>query len=298
MEDVVLEYIIGTFQTIKNFLRTMNSILTVDIFGDDEFIIQSGYTANPFKQIATTFLDFVIPLATTIMVVFFLVEFLNMCIKMDVLKWEFLLRAMLKVVLAKVGMSLGVFLLSAIVATGNSLIMDATNISDISVHEHNSTNDSIEIKLSMKDITKLSGDLEEEIGDLDTLDQLLLLAVCVIPLSGIRIACIVGTILAWSRAVELTMYYIMFPIPCATLVLEDTRMAKRYFFSFAAVVLQGVFMILVTKICTAMILVNITATSASANDIGGLFFDLLMWLVLMIVGLGKSSSWAQRILDV
>ncbi|MDA8222497.1 hypothetical protein [Desulfosporosinus sp.] len=111
--DYILSWIIQMVQGFDTNVARAVKVLTGDIFNGSMYAMAKGIA------------DIITPVSLTIITIIFLIEFLKITIKMDVLKWEYGLRVFLKLVFAKVAIDLSFMLLMAIYATAAEWILAA-----------------------------------------------------------------------------------------------------------------------------------------------------------------------------
>lgn len=264
--DFIINWVLSMISGFDGNVQKAVDVLTRDIFGGSLYTMAVGIS------------NVVTPIALTIITIIFLVEFLKITIKMDVLKYEWALRVFFKLVFAKVAIDVSFTLLSAIYATGAEWITAAGGV--------NSTlgaTAGTAITLATTTMTWY--------------DALGLVATMALPLLAINISGVIVIVIAYARMFELLVYLSVAPLPCAFLPMEDSRIPKKFFLSFAGVCLQGLFIIISIKlyqaVCDDTIVAAVNA-SASFSDIS---FNMLLGALVLVMAVVKSGSWAKSILD-
>lgn len=268
LKDWIISFIVSTIKTFDNNVNKSVGVLTEDIFKGDMY--------NMAKSIS----DIIIPIALTIITICFLIEFLKLTIKMDVLKWEYLLRVFFKFVFAKVCIDVSYSLLSTIYATASEWI---TKVGSSTSTLGNT----------------IATTLESELKKLSAFEVLGVGISMLFVFIASWVISILIMVIAYARSFELLAMLSVSPLPCAFLPVEDgpsSRIPKKFFLSFAAVSLQGLFIIISIKLysalCSNTILTNIS--SANITEIG---YNLLLGALVLIMAVIKSGSWAKSILD-
>jgi hypothetical protein len=222
--------------------------------------------------------DIIKPIALTIISIIFLIEFLKITIKMDILKWEYGLRIFFKLVFAKVAIDISFSLLTAIYATAAEWIQGAGAV--------NSTLGAT-----------VSSAINKLIINMTWYEALGLVSTMGISFLAIWISGILIVVVAYARMFELYVYIAIAPLPCAFLPLEESRIAKKYFLSFAGVCLQGLFIIISIKLYQAIcsdVLIDAINNSATLADIA---YNMLLGSLVLVMAVVKSGTWAKNIMD-
>lgn len=222
--------------------------------------------------------DIIKPFALIIITLCFLLEFLNLTIKMDILKWEYGARVVLKFVMAKVAIDVSFELLYAIFATGTEWIQLVGDASG-SLGEA--------VKLSLRDL----------IQDMKAFEALALVCTMGISFIVVWISGIIVTVMAYARMFELLIYIAVAPLPCAFIPMEGSRISKKFFLSFAGVVLQGLFIILSIKLYQGLCSSLLVPAVQASTDMTIIAFNMLLGAIVLVVSVVKSGSLAKSILD-
>lgn len=263
---------------IKNNLEGMDANIgkIVTILADDFM-----NTNNAWYNFAMGIKIIVQPIALTIVVICFLIEFLKITIQMDILKWEYALKVMFKFVFAKVCMDGAFYLLGAIYTTSMDWI---TSVGTSGTGVGTDTWNAIEPTLQGYNMFEMLG-VAISLG-------IMFLAVWAISL--------LVQVMAYARKFELVMYLAVSPLPCAFLPLEDggtARIPKKYISSFACVCLQGVFMVMSVKLFAVLCQEQIQGAIDQGTYVGGIVGELFIGVCVLMMAITKSSSWAKSILD-
>lgn len=277
---------------VKAILQFFLSVIDDNIAKCADVLIDDFWSpSNEWYKVATDVQAIIKPIALTILTICFLIEFLKITVNMEVLKWEYMLKCLFKFVLARASMDIASYLLSAIYATASGWISQVG-------------------KDAKTTIGATAWDtLQDEVDKCSFMELIGLIATIMIVFLVIWIISIVVQIIAYARKFEIILHLAVAPIPCAFMPLEDggaSRIPKRYIMSFASVCLSGLFIIVSIKLfgllCTKEIMpqikLNEGGVGISITSFISIAGQLLMATVVMIMAVIKSSSWAQRLLDV
>jgi hypothetical protein len=113
----------------------------------------------------------------------------------------------------------------------------------------------------------------------------------------IWVAGLIIIVMAYARSFELLIYISVAPLPCAFVPLEQSRIAKKFFLSFAGVVLQGLFIILSIKLYQAICVSAIIPAVNSSTELSDISFNMLLGSIVLVMAVIKSGSMAKSLLD-
>ena len=136
--------------------------------------------------------------------------------------------------------------------------------------------------------------LINEANELSVIDKILFRAQ-LIPISLIMMLVKIFAIaLAYGRLIEIYIYLAVAPIPIATAVSEEyNHIAKKFFQNYIGVCLQGLIMLLVCTLYSALSVQLVNPTFEMSFMGGGIGF--LLSSIVLIFALLKSGSWAKAI---
>ncbi len=239
-------------------------------------------SGNAWYDFAISVQSVVKPIATSILIIFFLIEFIKITINLEVVKWEYLFKCFFKYCIAIYAMNMASYLMSAIYATGNSWV---SHIGTTGSTVGSDVWTSLETVINGYNFWKVLG-LFISTG----------MMMLVINAVGLLV-----NVMAYARKFEVVMLTCIAPLPCAFIPTEDAqfgRVAKKFFMNFGAVSLQGVFMIASIKLYGILVgeAVNtvIANPSASTTD---LINAMLLGSITLVIAITKSSGWAKSVLD-
>jgi len=113
----------------------------------------------------------------------------------------------------------------------------------------------------------------------------------------IWLAGLIIIVMAYARAFELLIYIAVAPLPCAFVPLEHSRITKKFFLSFAGVVLQGLFIILSIKLYQAICVSAIIPAVNAATELSEISFNMLLGSIVLVMAVIKSGSFAKSLMD-
>lgn len=271
MPDLLRDFIKGHLTSMDENIQRIVSILT------NNFMV----SGNPWYQFAVTIKSVIQPVALTIVVICFLIEFLKITVRMDILKWEYGLRVFLKFVFAKVCMDGAFYLLGAIFTTSMEWINAVGSVGgNVGVDTWNAIFPTI-----------------KRYGSLKMLGVYISLGIMFLAVWGISL---IVQVMAYARKFEIIIYLAISPIPCAFLPLEDggtSRIPKKYICTFASVCLQGLFMVMSIRLFNVLCTESINHAIQNGTYIGGIVGELFIGVCVLLMAIVKSGSWAKSILD-
>jgi hypothetical protein len=138
----------------------------------------------------------------------------------------------------------------------------------------------------------------KDAGNLEILSYVVSLG---FPMTLISLAGVLIKVLAYGRAFELLIYIAVAPLPCAFLPVEDgpgSQITRHFFLNFAAVVLQGLFILISLRLfaafCDSVVAVQIADDTASLTAMMG---QMLLGTLVLLVLVFKSGSLAKTVLN-
>ncbi len=271
---------------MKEFIKNWIQSILLSLDGNIQKVV--SILSNDFWKPGNAWYDFAIsistviePISLTIVTICFLIEFLKITINMNVLKWEYGTKVIIKFILAKVCIDVSFTLLGAIYATC------AEWISSVGTSASTVGNTAWTV-------------IETEIDGYGFMETLGLVVSMGLIFLAIWLVSLMVQVIAYARKFELVIYLAVAPLPCAFLPLEDNNMSripKKYVFSFASVCLQGLFIIMSIKLYGVLCNEEIQATISAGGNVGDIAGQILIASLVLIMAVVKSSSWAKSILD-
>lgn len=258
-------YIVGGFD--GNVARAAQ-VLTTDVFDINNSMFQMAHSVS----------NIVKPVALVIITILFLIEFLSITAKLDILKWEYGLRVLFKFVLAKVAIDAAFPLMDAIYTT-------CSEWASKTVQANGTLGATVSTALTpiLRDIT-----WSQALG----LASTMILPFLVVWAVGLMII-----VIAYARVFEIMIYIAVSPLPCALVLVENSRITKKFFLAFSGVCLQGLFIILSIKLYQSICETTLLGVIQSTTDVGAIAFNMLLGALVLLMAVVKSGSWAKSILD-
>lgn len=248
---------------------------------------------SEWDYVMNTFASVLKPFCTTIIALCAMVELVQMMSKVDVVKWEYALKAGIKLVLARVCLDSAPIVLQACYLQAQEWIMAIDN--------------------STPWQTTLAVEaLKDPIMDIDGLGTILgMFITCFILMLAIKICGLIIQVIAIGRVFEIYVYLAVSPFPLAFLPLGTgtdgimSRITSKFMKNFIAVCMQGIMMMIVFRIfgtvangIVADISGNITADGISGTaEITDFIFVMLLSCIALVMSVLKSGSWAKSIID-
>ena len=267
IRDTIVEFIFYALGYFDWAIEQVSDVLTLNIFNGGLVILAQGI-ANVIK-----------PIAYTIISICFLIEFIKITAEMNILKWEYGVRVLIKFVFAKVAIDLSSELLTAIYTTGADLIITIGNDPNGALGN------------------AVSGAIEAEVNNMSWMQAMGIMTTIVLPIMAIMVIALIVLVMAYARIFELSIYIAIAPIPCAFLPVDGSRITKKFFFSFAAVVLQGVFMVIILQLYKTLCITVFIPLIVVPGIINTAPMNMLFGSLLLVLTIMKSGTWAKQILD-
>lgn len=247
-----------------------------------------------WDYILNTFAEVLKPACLVIIALCAMLEIAQMASKVDVIKWEYGLRAMIKLVLARVALDIAPEFLKACYQQSQSWI---AKLGDTTVSS-----------------SVLIDELRTPIMDIDGLWNVLgMFLSSFVLILAIKLCGIIIQIIAIGRIFEIYVYLAVSPFPFAFLPLGTGdhgfvgRITSKFIKNFIAVCLQGVMMMIVLKIFgTVMggIMESLKASAggsdgviSNAAEITDMIYAMLLSCIALVMAVVKSGSWAKSIID-
>lgn len=255
------------------FLNASVNLLSQKLFveGDGAF----GTIFNLAKEVRKV----VTPISLNIVTMLFLIEFIKMSVKFENLKFEHFVAISIKLGLAKGVMDISITMLRWIYNVSCDWIKGIGEIGEQLSFEQYAEASIAQLK-NYNFIQQIS--FQMTAGYLFP----------IILLSGMLML-----IIAYARIFEIMCYVAISPLPCAFIIHENSRITLKFFMSYAAVCLQGVFMVLSIQIvrCLAQNIYAMEYQNVSSTLI--YLYNMVIISILSLFVMAKSSQWASKILD-
>ena len=286
----LLETVVGILKYLMSDITQNQLIISSIIYLDP--------STNPIVNAQRSITNTLTSYATVICGVLYMIEFLKMTIKVEGVKYEYILSIGFKFVLARAALSIGSQVLLAITATANDLASNTLDIGSISISAQ-PFHDWYFVTVTDQNFEDALNEMIKAVENTKgkTMDLILTTIVMLIPLCASKIILFIGVIMAYGRMFEMSMYQIMYPLPCGLMLMDHGRIPKRFFASYFACALQGPIMILSVQIFKGMVITSMAEiTQAGGDSMYPLAFSLLMGSLFMLMGMLRSGTWANRII--
>ena len=282
-------------ESVVNFFKSLVSSIPSQE-QDMLSIIKMDPSMNPFDGVSMGITSVLTNYATVICGVLFMIEFLKYTIKIESVKFEYVVGLGLKFAVAKAALSIGGTIIDALTATANDLVTAAARNNTVTVVNAADGNNTLVLTDATVsgNVDKIVEIIQNTLNDLNFIQAIVPLVTLLLPLLAIKIILYVGVVMAYGRMFELTMYRMMYPLPCGMLLLDHGRIPKRFFASYCACALQGPIMVLSVQLFEAF-LTKAVNEAKDANDLSSLAFTMLMAGLMMVMGMLKSGQWASKI---
>jgi hypothetical protein len=201
---------------------------------------------------------------------------------MDLFKWEWAILSLVKMAIAKAALDVAPDFIMAIYRIGAGFITQTNAL------PNNAAMLSIYDSVGPYIRTHFEG---EGTG---FFEMLALVGPLNIMFIAVFIVGVFMTVMAWARMFEIMIYIAASPLAVAFLPLENSGITKKFFLNFAAVVLQGLIMLVIVVFFNA--LAEILFVKAEQLTLFGTLSAMLMFVILLATMVVKSGSLAKSIL--
>lgn len=270
MEDFIAEWVGGILIDFQESIESISGLLGQNLTAN----------TNMWKMVGTV-QGIVKPVCYTIMVIFFLIEFLKMSMKIDMLKWEYLFKVMAKFVIAKACIDFGPTLMEAIYATVAEWITKfGTSTYDASM------------------FTDIIKGINDELDDMGFWAMIGFAVTSIVPCLVLNICAFVVKVIAYGRLIEIYILLACMPIPFAFLLDGEghANITKKYVLNFAGVCLQGL-LIVISCSLFQYLMADVIATLGSTGDVTDLLFTMVLGGVVMVLAISKCGQWGKQLLN-
>lgn len=269
MKDIVLGFVRKAFEIgfTKNYMKELMDL------------IQQGAMVD--NGISDTISEALIPIALSLISLFWILELLNKTIRFKGtgLSWEHMMMLAVKLILAVGIVKSSPTIIKVIVEIGDSTLSAvggvATNLGEI----------------------QFNG-LWEEIESMGVIEQLIAMFQ-LLPLGIISLIISIGVRIAiYGRAIKLIIFSALSPLPMSTIMFDEQRdVGKRFIQSFLGASLQGAIIIIAILLSQQLHSITFIGTESldvvsSLADVPGLFTRYVFINGVLMLVLFKSESWA------
>lgn len=266
-----------TSTTIANNLdKTFNSLNEM-IQGAVELVTKPVSLLDGIWSVVSNVHNAVLPIGYSLLVLFFLLGFMNKSLSFRIIRIEDIIRLLLKFIIAKAVMQNSFKLLNLIYGMATKLILDV-NFSSVPI--------------KVVDTQALA----EQISKMSLLDRIVFQTQFT-PISIVNsLLSIWVFIICYGRIIELCVFTAVSPLPIAALSSEEyASTSKRFFQHYIGICLHGLIIVLVCMLFGG--LAKTLLGSVSGGNDFGVGASLVLSITLILV-LSKSESWARQITGV
>lgn len=267
---------LSSAQIADNLDKTFNSLDSM-IQGAVELVTQPVSLLDGIWSVVSNVHSAVLPMGYSLLVLFFLLGFMNKSLSFRIIRIEDIIRLLLKLIISKSVMENSFNLLNLVYGMVTDLIMDV-NFS------------SAPIKLVDTHA------LAEQISKMNLLEKIVFQTQFT-PITLVNsLLSIWVFIICYGRIIELCVFTAVAPLPIATLSSEEyASISKRFFQHYIGICLHGLIIVLVCMLFGGLAK-TILGSAGTENDFG-VGASLVLSITLILV-LSKSESWARQITGV
>lgn len=270
MEEYIADWVTGIFIWFQQSVSSTSHLLAQDLTTNTNMWTMVGTVQGVVK-----------PISYLISIVFFLIEFIKITFKMDMLKWEHLFNMLAKFVFAKACIDFGATLMDIIYST---------------VAEWIST-----FGATTYDASIFAGIIDGITAELSTLPfwgMMGFAVTSILPCVIIMICGLVVYVIAYGRMIEIYILLAFMPIPFAFILESEghSNLTKKYIMNFAGVCLQG-FMMVVASSFYQYLMADIIANMATDGDCLKMLLSMVLGAVTLVLVIAKSGQWSKQIFN-
>lgn len=273
---------------MDDFLKEV-ILICAKMFDSSFRIVADLLQKSPFTTLNNgglgTLKNIIKPIALGIIAFLFLIEFLKITVRSEILKHEWAFMIFFKFVLAKVAVDVCDILLEDIFNLGIRLIQNIKWDSQLTMTSF------------------VNEKIIPQVGNLGFLDSISFVVISIIPITISVLSILLVIAISFGRVFEMIVHIIIAPIPAACLLLENSRITKKFFLSFGAVVLQGAIILIVFKIFHVLfqeqfsIIIAATSTAGQTASINTGLWIMGLFSIVLVMAIFQSGAWANKILD-
>lgn len=270
MEEKIANWIGFVMDLFMSSVQSITAVLGQDLQAN----------AAMWKMVADV-QEIVRPICYTIITIFFLIEFLKMSMKIDMLKWEFLFRVMTKFVIAKACIDFGPNLMEAIYSTVAEWITTYGN----SAYDPDFLND-------------IADGINTALNSMGFWATVGFAITSIVPALVLAACSFIVKVIAFGRLIEIYVLLAMMPVPFAFLLESEGggNITKKYILNFAGVCLQG-FLIVISCSLYQYLMKDVITNIGTSTDAGDLLFTMVLGAVVMVMAVSKCGQWGKQLLN-
>lgn len=259
-----------------NLDKAFNSLDSM-IKGAVELVTMPADTLTGIWSIVSNVHDAVLPMAYSLLTLFFLLGFMNKTLSFRIIRIEDIIKLLLRLIIAKAVMDNSFKLLNGIYSMATELVL--------------TVNFSAE-PINLVDTKALA----EQIVKMNVLEKIVFQTQFT-PINIVNSLLSVWVfIICYGRIIELCVFTAVSPLPIAALSSEEyASTSKRFFQHYIGICLHGLIIVLVCMLFGG--LAKTLLGSVNGGNDFGIGASLVMSITLILV-LSKSESWARQITGV
>lgn len=268
MEETILEQIRNSFGNFNEDILELIQDLT-----------QSPEAFNSsIWGIVTRIFNTMLPISYTLLAIFFIMDFLGKSTRFEFMRWENIVKALLKLIVAKLVIENSFRLLTIIFEVVAGLIHNTASVGMITVPE--------QMEMEM---------VRTELEGMGFFQQLMF-SVSISPWNLIMsLLRIVIFLIIYGRMIEIYVLTAVAPLPLSTLSNENLHgTAKKFIQHYVAVCMQGLIILLCCMIYGGL-MQNI---GGNPTDVWESVYSTVLTSGVLLLMLIKSGSWAKTICGV
>jgi len=266
-------------ESLKEMVSTAFGDFSNDLNDITIMILQKpeNFNSGAWTLIKSIF-DAMLPIGYSFVALFFIIDFLNKCLMFEWMRWENVVKCLLKLVVAKLIIENSFMLLTTMFSV-------VTNI----INKAHAAYDPVQMKGANIDAVLASID---GMGFWDRVGFYMSVQPWVLVMNGIKLAIYV---VVYGRMVELYLMTAISPLPLSTLVGEGTHdIAKRFLKTYFALCLQGVVLLIGCMLYSSMI----TGLAIDNSGEWGSIMKIMLVSIILLSIFVKSGSWSKQLTGV
>jgi len=220
------------------------------------------------------------PVGMSLAAMFFVIDFLQKSMNFEFVKWEAVVKAIIKLTIIKAVLENSLYILQVIFGIVGEIINSV------------SSPDIAKINITGANLQSIS----KSVHGMDLIDQIGFYWSISPWLFILKLVGIVILLIVYGRFIEIYIYTMIAPIALSTLMSDSFNVGKRFIQNYIAVCFQGVIILIGISIYAKMLsnnLLGVTSKDPSSWEIISSMSITSLILLLIVV---KSGSWAKQVL--
>lgn len=270
MEDTIAGWIESVLAFFMGSVTSITGVLGQDLQANKEMW---GLVLNVQNIVR--------PVCYTITVIFFLIEFLKISMKMDMLKWETLFTTLIKFFVSKACIDFGPQLMEAIYST----VAEWITTFGVSAYDPSFLN-------------KIARGITAALDNMGFWEMIGFAITSIIPALVLLACAFIIQVIAYGRLIELYILLALMPIPFSMILESEgpSNITKKYILNFAGVCLQGL-LIVVSCSLYQYLMADVISGMGTSKDAGDLLFTMVLGAVVMVLAITKCGQWGKQLLN-